>query len=545
MPNYDFHNIFSPIEFEQFVRDVIEERESKSFEAFREGKDGGVDLRNIDSDGFKTIVQIKRYKDSYSQLKRALINHELPNVKKEMPDRYILVTSIEYTKKEKDEIHDLFDGFIKSHADIIGKDDLNKLLGIEKYKWIEKKHFKLWLSSSQVLINLLEEKIYQEELNQSQFELLEILDKKNIRLFVQNDSYIEALNILSNLNYVMVTGVPGIGKTTLARKLVLNYLNENSHYQFINIYSSISEGIRLFDERKFQVFLFDDFWGDVFEKKWQINEDKKFLKFLERVRNSPNKKLILTSRDYVLEQGAKRYDTFSKTVNFAKCTIDQSKFSKQIKADILYNHIYWSNLSQNILNTFILGKGYKRILAHENYSPRFIEMYIKSFEDSEQDYGVFINGFLAFLNDPFSYWEEVFLKQSEQSQLILLLIFISNTPISKSYLFKTFKVLVNKCSNYGFECKISEYENSLKEIEKTFIAISKSPFHQRSEKEFSIDFQNPSIKDFLLKYLKQNVHVYGELLINSSIYFNQLTYAFEFKKPNPGLNKYNVGGRYG
>lgn len=524
MPNYDFHSIFSPIEFEKFVRDILEEKEGIPFEAFREGKDGGIDLRNISKDGFKTIVQVKRYKADFSQLKRSIKESELKNVKKEKPDRYILVTSLEYSRKEKDEIFDLFEGFVKSHNDILGKDELNKYLG--KYDWIEKRHVKLWLSSSAVLQNLLAQEIHSAELNHSRFELENILDKNRIRIYVQNDSFLNALKVLEENNFVLITGISGIGKTTLGRHLVLYYLSSDESTEFINISTSIQEGYKLFRGDKKQIFFFDDFWGQIFNDKWSINEDKRFIAFIEKINKSSNKKLILTTRDYVLAQGIKTYRELGLRVDFAKCTIDPSKYTNRIKARILYNHIFWSNLSKEVVTEFIREKKYLNIIRHKNYSPRMIEKYVEIASLENYPPHAFHFYFSKYLDDPNEYWESTFKKQTFSSQVILLILFISNTPILRESIEQTYKEAVKRRSEYGFNISLLEFDESLKELEDTFITIE--PYY--GNKQFKIDFQNPSLKDFLLEYLRHNLSIYGEFLIQSATFFNQLIFAFDTKQ---------------
>ena len=67
----------------------------------------------------------------------------------------------------------------------------------------------------------------------------------------------------------------------------------------------IDEGFEMFKQGIPQVFYFDDFLGTTTfdENSLDRNEDKQLLIFLQSVHNSSGaKKLILTSRDYILRQ---------------------------------------------------------------------------------------------------------------------------------------------------------------------------------------------------------------------------------------------------
>ena len=65
MKSYEYNSIFTPQEFQDFARDIIQIKENKFIESFAEGKDGGIDGRFIDQEGNITILQVKRYKNIF------------------------------------------------------------------------------------------------------------------------------------------------------------------------------------------------------------------------------------------------------------------------------------------------------------------------------------------------------------------------------------------------------------------------------------------------------------------------------------------------
>ena len=68
MSSYDFNVVFSPLEFQDFARDILQIREKKIFESFAEGKDEGIDGRYITEDGESIILQAKRLKNVNSRI---------------------------------------------------------------------------------------------------------------------------------------------------------------------------------------------------------------------------------------------------------------------------------------------------------------------------------------------------------------------------------------------------------------------------------------------------------------------------------------------
>ncbi|KZE72730.1 hypothetical protein AV926_18480 [Myroides marinus] len=154
MNNYNFSTI-NDKDFEILVLDLLNEEFGLNLQDFKVGKDKGIDLRFSTSENNNSIVvQAKHYlKSSVKTLLRKLEKEELPKVLYLKPDRYIIATSQELSAKEKDYIKNLFTPYIKTSNDVFSSQDFNRLL--RKHKNIEKKHFKLWFSSSHIISNIL------------------------------------------------------------------------------------------------------------------------------------------------------------------------------------------------------------------------------------------------------------------------------------------------------------------------------------------------------------------------------------------------------
>ena len=288
MAEYDF-KILQPNEFECLSRDLIQARDGVFIESFTAGKDGGIDFRYALSKDKASVIQVKRY-SSFSSLLSEL-KKETEKVRKLKVSRYYISTSVGLTPHNKTEIQNLIGSDILATADIIGRDDLNNLLGL--YPDIEKKYYKLWLSSTNVLESIIHKRIE----NWAAFEMDKI--KNDIHQYVINDSFDDALRILSEHRYVIISGIPGIGKTTLARMLVYELLAKGME-EFIYIPSDIDDAVEMFKENRKQVFFYDDFLGSTVFETGEKNFDQKLLSFIAKVRRSDNKLFILTTREYIL-----------------------------------------------------------------------------------------------------------------------------------------------------------------------------------------------------------------------------------------------------
>jgi hypothetical protein len=509
--NYDF-SILSPVEFEILSRDLIQKEFDVNFETFGQGRDGGIDLRYSMSENI--ILQCKRFKN-FSSLYQNL-KKEFPKVIKLEPDRYLISTSVSLNPFQKEKIIKLFKPYVKFSQDIYGKEDLNNLLS--QNPEIEKRHYKLWLSSSTVLDSILHSQVF----NQSKFIEDEIIEK--IGLYVQNDYFNEALSILKAKKYVIISGNPGVGKTTLAEMLVYHLLASGVS-QFIYLSDSIKQGFEMFSEGISQVFLFDDFLGRNFlENKLPTNEEKMIVKFIERIEKFKNKFLVFTTREYILNQASEKFEEFQ-FKEFSKCILDIGKYNIGVKAYILYNHLYVNKIPFKFIETLLEDGHIFEILNHQSFNPRIIEAFTKTTMWSKWSHDEFPKKVLELFDAPYLVWKNAFeIQITPLSRIILINLLIIGEEIEHNELY-------NQIENYFKNNNIPSsvilnnfsFSSSLRELENSFIEILR-----KYDSKLFIKFQNPSIHDFLVEYFSEN-KILREPFLNSFRYLKNFLPKLKLK----------------
>ena len=509
MPDYDFL-ILQYNEFEHLTRDLLQKKENVFVESFTPGKDGGVDLRFAKVKGENTIVQAKRVKD-YASLKRTLLK-EVAKVKTLNPKRYVISTSVGLTPENKTEIQALFNSYIQSTEDILGRDDLNNLLG--QNPDVEKQYYKLWLGSTAVLEDILNKRIN----NWSAIEMEAI--RREVSTYVMNKSFDDALDSLTKNRYVVISGIPGIGKTTLARMLV-NYLLSEGYEEFVKL-EGIGDAAQKLQAGKKQIFFYDDFLGSTYFQNEEKGFDQKLVAFIEKVKHESDKVFILSTREYILAEAKQTYEVFStKNIELAKCVLDLSDYTESIRAEILYNHLAMAELPLPYVRALLEKRSYLRIIRHSNFNPRIIETFLNAKLYLNVDPNQFVEKFIDFFDRPYAVWELAFrqLKPVAQYALLVRMSMGDKTVLLSEWYLATKKFVQGTYNELHLSINDHTWKDTLKIIEGTFVVSN----HIKGE--YLACYQNPSVFDFLLEWIKSLSDI-QELIIRDSYFAEQLYKAF-------------------
>lgn len=526
--NYDFSTL-NDKDFEELVLDLLNAQFKLDLQSFKVGKDKGVDLRYSSSENNNSIVvQAKHYfKSGFSQLKSSIQHTEVQNVAKLKPDRYIFVTSMELSNLQKDEIKKLFEPYIKDSNDVIGRQDLNKYLRI--YKEIEKNHFKLWFSSTEIVANILNNAI--EGRTKSYLSSI----KLKVPLYVLTTNFDEGNIILEREKILLVTGQPGVGKTTLSEILLFEKGRNDYQLYFIKTIREAEDVISIDDDIK-QVFYFDDFLGEVYyEIIAGSQKESEIAQFVDRIKHTPNKYLILSTRTVILEQAKNKSEKIKNSrIESGKYELCLDDYTKLDKAKILYNHLYFRDLKDDLIKGIVEYQFYKRIITHKNYNPRIIEFITDKYKVNDYTKEEYLKFILYSLEHPEGIWRHSFLNQIKYfDQCLLFTMFTFQGSIDEKVLNDVFNFrLEYEKNNNNHSITTNVLKTSLKNLLNGFILSTITDVDKKIQ---SFKFVNPSLSDYFFLHLKDNME--EKRAIVSSVKYVEQIEIFNPEKGKLILNK--------
>lgn len=513
MPSYDFTTL-SPLDFEHLVRDLLQGELGIHLESFKAGRDGGIDLRYAPDARRSLIVQCKHYAASgYSTLFRHLKVDELPKVKRLRSTRYILATSVALTPDSKDRLRRLFRPYVRSPGDIFGRDDLNNLLG--KQPDVERAHLKLYLSTVVTLERVLHADVY----NRSSRRLREAYDLSQV--YVPNESFGKALKILEETSVCIITGTPGIGKTTLAFMLVLYYAARG--FEFVDITSDVSEVDAVGPDRARRVYLFDDFLGQtsIVEKLAQ-NADDRLVRFIRHAQRRPDIRFILTTRDYILQHARHVYEKLDRAaLEPLRFMLDMTPYTAAVRAQILYNHLHFSDIPDDYKSAICRKEVYDRIIRHPNYNPRLIEKTIRLPMAKTGSREEFVASFFRILSTPDELWRHPFEHQLDEYAQRLLLV-LATLPLEVDL--RDFKTAAD-----SFTRSHGQWVDTLRLLEGTFLRFEVVPNTDGSTITLA-SLHNPSLRDYLLGTIDTSELWVNDLLVHAR-FFEQVRALWSYANP--------------
>lgn len=481
---YDFSKI-NDKEFEILACDLLTGHFGKKVERFKPGKDGGVDGRFFVSAEDEVIIQCKHYLGSgYKALVSKLKSEELKKVVKLAPSDYILVTSLPLSRANKKELFTIFKDYMTSESCIYGQEDLNDLL--ERCPEIVERHYKLWFTSTHVLKNLLNAAIK----GRSEYEIERIAE--NAPLYVETEYHSKALEHLKERHVLIITGEPGIGKTTLAENLCLYFASKG--FEFLDIESSLSEAETAYSRGSKQIFLFDDFLGSNFLEAIENKKDSHIVKFIDRIAHDKTKRFILTSRTNILNSGILHSSYFQnsnmKTTEFQ---LEVTGFTKFDKARILYNHMWFSNLTQDFMEEIYKERRYRTIIEHANYNPRLVAFVTDSSRVpvySAEAYWQYIENSL---DNPKDIWSDCFKRQSNVyvRNLVCLCVFNGGT-IDEEDLKVSYSLLNELEGTQHSTHTMKDFDSMTRLCTKAFLN------RNRRESRTYYSLFNPSLADYVI-----------------------------------------------
>lgn len=476
---YDFRTL-SPIDFELLVRDLLQAELGITMESFGPGKDGGIDFRFAMADQ-DVIVQAKHHVEGGPRsLLRAAMNED-SKVLKLAPSRYILVTSLSLTPELKRKIIQAMPSTRVSAGDVIGREDLNNFLGLHPH--VLRQHFKLWLTSTEVLERILHSAVY----NRTDAELARI--KQLVPKFVHNASVAEAETILEDRGALIIAGEPGVGKTTLGRMLLWLHMEQNWK---VFVVDDLQEAMAVSTAGEKRLIFLDDFLGQISLTNELLGKvDQRLPVFLDRLRNNKDLRFILTTRLYLLNQAQIQSDKLSSPrVEASEMILNVGVYTRIIKAKVVFNHIYFSDLVDEEKAKLLDGDFFLKVIDHRNFSPRLIELLTSADYYSVGDESIQAT-VLRVLDNPSELWERPYRSHlSADARCLLWAIFFTGLYVGMDLCLQLFKrIAANAGQQIAPADAVARFRTGLKELSGSFVKVG----------DQEVSFANPGIRDFLSK----------------------------------------------
>lgn len=491
---YNYESL-SDVEFEALAQDVMSKMLGVELKRFAKGRDGGVDLTN-DAHSREIIVQVKHYYRSSVSSLLTNLRKEIRNVEINKPNKYFVVTSATLSADKKDEIYQMFQDYMVDVNNVITREDIEGLLQSDDYIGVVKKHYKLWLQSTNIL-----DLIFSADIEQDSLVCLTSI-KENEKILVQTKAYFEAMKCLETSRILFLTGTPGVGKTITAQMLVLKYISEGYRLRFSTDTSDLNtlkKSLSLSRDTK-EVILLDDCFGQYYFKM-KSSQDSELTYLINLVKISPKKVLILNSRLTILNEAK------SLSHELEKCfcsedihihVIDMNRMSILDKAKILYNHLFFSDLPSEYFESVKAKNFYRDIINHKNYTPRIIE-FITTRRNytlvSSSDYPQYIRGVLDCPNE---IWDNEYSQRIQQVDRIFLgtLFSLTDTIIDAELLQKCFNRRL--IQSREIDQTVDNFRNCLTRLNMSMIRVIDD------HSQMKIGVINPSVNDYLAYRLKNN-----------------------------------------
>jgi len=238
------------------------------------------------------------------------------------------------------------------------------------------------------------------------------------------------------------------------------------------------------------------------------------VKIIRRINKHPSKRFILTTREYILAQAKQKYERLSgEDFNPLTCVLTLDNYTPLIRAEILYNHLYFSELTREEKAQFAEPRVYLPIIEHRNFNPRLIDYSLRlMFSSEDEALPDVAQAMLENLNNPRRLWEHIDNQLDQESVDIVTVLFSFTREATVDELERAFHSYI---AQSGRASSHRKFLQSLKVLDNTMIRIGSDSGNS------TIAYHSPSIRDYMSLYIGENRDKLLTL-IRSALVFSQV-----------------------
>jgi hypothetical protein len=384
---------------------------------------------------------------------------------------------------------------------------------------VERRQVKLWLTGGTQLAALLRAGT----IHRSQALLDEI--ERAMPRYVQGQIFADARDQLRDQHVLVIAGVPGIGKTTLARMLLADAVLDG--YEPIEVSADVEEAWEILDDSVKQIFLYDDFLGrTALSERFAKNEDRRLIEFMQRTARRRSSLFVLTTREYILRQASQFYERLDQEhLDSSRFLLELPRYSSVDRARIFANHVYHSpHLVLAHRRALLEGDAYLEIINHRNYNPRTVE-WITGFSGrwdepiEPRDYVPFA---LQTLEHPELIWKHGYEQEIDDHGRAMVLALVSlPRRVHLQPLETAFEAL---CRARGLSLANRAFRRTLSALDDSLVR-TQMDLDQWGEMVSVADPHDPSVIDFIIDYLETSPEDVRDLA-RASAFFEQVSWLW-------------------
>ncbi len=327
----------------------------------------------------------------------------------------------------------------------------------------------------------------------TKYELEEM--KKANEVFFETNSYREAKKKLEKQNVIILHGEPWVGKTSTARKLVMNYIEEGYLFLYGNVDDLVEIKSKVAMEGK-MICLLDDFLGSNVQYLEKNVAESTLDKIINIFKNSKDKKLILTSRTYIYNNCKQLFYKFYHATGIKdEYLIDVADYNYLEKGNILYNHLQKNGLlATEQYEQIVDDEFYEDIIEHPNFNPGVISLICERMKNKKD---IVIQEYIRnMLGDPEGLWEEEYQKLTNYEKIILIIIVLFGVKVPEEYVEEQFQQIIREEN-----IQVIEQDTFSKAMDKLTVSFIKVTFNEQEQREVQVC--KHSIADYIISKIRK------------------------------------------